>query len=38
IIAVPAVISAVMLTLLIIVVRQSTSVPDSLPHAGVVNE
>ncbi|EEW0912130.1 TPA: MFS transporter [Escherichia coli] len=38
IIAVPAVISAVMLTLLIIVVRLSTSVPDSLPHAGVVNE
>ncbi len=38
IIAVPAAISAVMLTLLITVVRQSTSVPDSLPHAGVVNE
>ncbi|HEB1084932.1 TPA: aromatic acid/H+ symport family MFS transporter [Escherichia albertii] len=38
IIAVPAAISAVMLTLLITVVRQSTSVPDSLPRAGVVNE
>lgn len=38
IIAVPAAISAVMLTQLITVVRQSTSVPDSLPHAGVVNE
>ena len=38
IIAVPAAISAVMLTLLITVVRQSTSIPDSLPHAGVVDE
>ncbi|WP_032318562.1 MFS transporter, partial [Escherichia coli] len=41
IIAVPAAIaaiSAVMLALLITVVRQSTSVPDSLPRAGVVNE
>ncbi|EHR8377186.1 MFS transporter, partial [Escherichia coli] len=38
IIAVPAAISAVMLTLLITVVRQSISVPDSLSHAGVVNE
>lgn len=38
IIAVPAAISAVMLSLLITVVRQSTSVPDSLPRAGIVNE
>ena len=38
IIAVPAAISAVMLTLLTVVVRQSASVPDALPRAGIVNE
>ena len=38
IIAVPAAISAVMLAVLTVVVRQSASVPDAMPHASVVNE
>ncbi|WP_054177510.1 MFS transporter [Trabulsiella odontotermitis] len=38
IIAVPAVINAVLLALLMIIVRPSASVPDALPRAGVVNE
>ncbi|QSG22143.1 aromatic acid/H+ symport family MFS transporter [Salmonella enterica subsp. enterica serovar Typhimurium] len=38
VIAIPAAISAVMLTLLTVVVRLSISVPDDLPRASVVNE
>lgn len=38
IIAVPAAISAVMLTLLTVVIRQSASASNTLPRAGVVNE
>ena len=38
IIAVPAAISAVMLMLLTVVIRQSASASNTLPRAGVVNE
>lgn len=38
VIAIPAAISAVMLTLLTVVVRLSISLPDDLPRASVVNE
>ncbi|MCF3863689.1 aromatic acid/H+ symport family MFS transporter, partial [Salmonella enterica subsp. enterica serovar Weltevreden] len=38
VIAIPAAMSAVMLTLLSVVVRLSISVPDDLPRAIVVNE
>jgi len=37
IIAVPAAISAVMLMLLTVVIRQSASVPDALSRVGIVN-
>jgi Arabinose efflux permease len=38
VIAVPAAISAVMLTLLTLAVRRKTTVPDALPAVGVVNK
>lgn len=38
IIAVPAAISAVMLMLLTVVIRQSASVPDALSRVGIVNK
>lgn len=38
VIAVPAAISAVMLTLLTLAVRRTTTVPDTLPAVGVVNK
>ena len=38
VIAVPAAISAIMLTLLTLAVRRTTTVPNTLPAAGVANK